>query len=183
VLASILGFILGGVAEREKQQPALLSPDAQHGLHLFIETMLLAQIRTENKQNIPVDITFIFGHTHKPFSQEMNFTGYPASMNVYNSGGWVVDTVQPSPIHGAAVILVDETLQPISLRMYNQAVTDIEYTVRVEESTRQGATSSPFHDRISALVDPASEPWKSFSATVAEAVGIHAQVLQTKINL
>ena len=182
-LAWILGIILGGVAELEKHQPALLSPDAQHGLHFFIETMLLAQIRTENKQNIPADITFIFGHTHKPFSQEMNFTGYPASMNVYNSGGWVVDTVQPASIYGAAVILVDETLQPISLRMYNQAVTEVEYTVRVEESTRQGATSSPFHDRISALVDPASEPWKTFSATVAEAVRIHAQVLQTKINL
>jgi len=182
-LAWILGIILGGVAEREKHQPVLLSPDAQHGLHLFIETMLLAQIRTENKQNIPADITFIFGHTHKPFSQEMNFTGYPASMNVYNSGGWVVDTVQPTSIYGAAVILVDETLQPISLRMYNQATSAADYNVRVEESTRQGATSSPFHDRISALVNPASEPWKSFSATVAEAVGIHAQVLQTKINL
>ncbi len=182
-LAWILGIILGGVAEREKHQPVLLSPDAQHGLHLFIETMLLAQIRTENKQNIPPDITFIFGHTHKPFSQEMNFTGYPASMNVYNSGGWVVDTVQPTSIYGAAVILVDETLQPISLRMYNQATSAADYNVRVEESTRQGATSSPFHDRISALVNPASEPWKSFSATVAEAVGIHAQVLQTKINL
>ena len=84
---------------------------------------------------------------------------------------------------GGVVILVDETLQPISLRMYNQAVTEVEYTVRVEESTRQGATSSPFHDRISALVDPASEPWKSFSATVAEAVAIHARVLKTKINL
>ena len=183
VLASILGFILGGVADREKQQPALLSPDAEHGLHWFIEKMMLEQIRTENKQNIPADITFIFGHTHKPFSQEMNFTGYPASMNVYNSGGWVADTVQPSPIHGAAVILVDEALQTVSLRMYNQAVTDAEYTVRVEESTRQGATRSPFYDRISALVDPASEPWKSFSAAVAEAVRIHAQVLQTKINL
>ncbi len=183
VLASILGFILGGVAEREKQQPVLLSADAEHGLHFFIEKMMLAQIRTENKQNIPPDITLIFGHTHKPFSQEMNFTGYPASMNVYNSGGWVVDTVQPASIYGAAVILVDETLQPISLRMYNQATSAADYTVRVEESTRQGAPSSPFHDRISALVDPASEPWKSFSATVAEAVGIHAQVLQTKINL
>lgn len=182
-LAWVLGIIVGGVAELEKHQPALLSPDAEHGLHSFIENMLLEQIRTENNQNIPADITFIFGHTHKPFSQQMSFTGYSAPLNVYNSGGWVVDTVQPASIYGAAVILVDETLQAISLRMYNQATSAAGYTVRVEETTRQGSTSSPFHDRISALVNPASEPWKSFSATVAEAVGIHAQVLQTKINL
>ena len=125
----------------------------------------------------------MYGHTHKPYAMGLGFKGFNGEVKVYNSGGWVVDTVHPASIYGAAVILVDETLQPISLRMYNQATSAADYIVRVEESTRPGATSSPFHDRISALVNPASEPWKTFSATVAEAVGIHAQVLQTKINL
>ena len=112
----------------------------------------------------------------------MNFAGYPASLKVYNSGGWVVDTVQISQVHGAAVILIDETLDAITLRMYNQATNVADYAVHVEELT-QGSTSSPFYDRVNALVNSASDPWKAFSEAVAEAVGIHEQVLQTKINL
>lgn len=182
-LTWLLGIVLGGLAMRERHQPAqLLSPDAVHGLHAYMEGPLLEQIRIENT-NVPEDITFIFGHTHKPFSQNMDFIGYRVGMNVYNSGGWVVDTVQPNSIYGAAVILIDETLQTTSLRMYNQADSVEKYAVRVEECTHPGNASSPFHDRISSLVNPASEPWKTFSAVVAEAVHIHAQLLQKKINL
>jgi len=183
-LTWLLDIILGRMAGLERNKPAqLLSPDAQQGLQSYMEGPLLEQIRVENKQSIPSDITFIFGHTHKPFSQDMSFTGYPKWMKVYNSGGWVVDTVQREPIYGAAVILIDETLQAVSLRLYNQAASADEYAVRVEESTQPGVASSPFYNRISALVKPSSEPWKSFSATVAEAVDIHAWVLQRKINL
>ena len=183
-LTWILDFILSRTGALERNKTAqLLSLDAQQGLHSYIEGPLLEQIHAENKQNLPEDITFIFGHTHKPFSQDMNFVGYPRWMKVYNSGGWVIDTVQPEAIYGAAVILIDETLQTISLRLYNQAASAGEYAVRVEESTHPGVISSPFYDRISAFVSPSSEPWKTFSATVAEAVGIHEQVLQTKINM
>ena len=183
-LSWILDFILDRTGTLERNKSAqLLSPDAQQGLQNYMEGPLLEQIHIENKQNVPADITFIFGHTHKPFSQDMSFTGYPRWMKVYNSGGWVIDTVQPEAIYGAAVILIDETLQTISLRLYNQAASAGEYAVRVEESTHPGVTSSPFYDRISALVSPSSEPWKTFSATVAEAVGIREKVLQTKINL
>ena len=183
-LTWLLDIILGRMAGLERNKPAqLLSPDAQQGLQSYMEGPLLEQIRVENKQSMPADITFIFGHTHKPFSQDMSFTGYPRWMKVYNSGGWVVDTVQREPIYGAAVILIDETLQAISLRLYNQAASSGEYAVRVEKSTPAGVASSPFYNRISALVKPSSEPWKTFSATVAEAVDIHAWVLQTKINM
>ncbi len=182
-LTWFLDFILGKTGALERNKPAqLLSQDAQQGLHSYIEGPLLEQIHTENKQKLPDDITFIFGHTHKPFSQDMNFAGYPEWMKIYNSGGWVIDTVQPQSIYGAAVILLDETLQAASLRLYNQATSPGEYAVHVEESTHDGVRHNSFYDRISSLVKPASDPWKTFSELVAKAVVIHEQVLQTKIN-
>lgn len=170
----------------ERNKPVLLSPDALQGLHSYLEGSLLEQIRDEEKKighTIPADITFIFGHTHKPFSQDMQFIGYPTETKVYNSGGWVVDTVKPRKVYGAAAILIDETYQTISLRLYNQEDSVAKYSVSVEESIHSGVTSSAFHDRISALVKPSSEPWKTFSKTVAEAVAIRSQVLQYKIDL
>jgi len=101
---------------------------------------------------------------------------------VYNSGGWVVDAVQPRSVYGAAVILIDEAFQATSLRMYNRASSTEEYVVRVEESTHAGVVNSAFYNRIKALVEPSSEPWKTFSETVAEAVSMRVQLLETKIN-
>ena len=168
-------------ASKRLEQP--LSPDAIQGLKSFIEGPLRKQLLTEHQQVIPGDSTFIFGHTHKPFQQSMEFEGYPAPINVYNSGGWVVDKLDPHPIYGAACILIDEALHPITLRMYNQAANDEAYRVDVAESLRSGEMHSSFYTRICTLVQPDQDPWKSFSRSVAEAVRIHTHVLQTKINL
>jgi hypothetical protein len=182
----LLDLTVGKIGILERQQTGqLLSPDAQRGLQWYLEEPLHEQILREDQQQIlNTGTTFIFGHTHKPFSQDMNFTGFTPWVKVYNSGGWVVDSVKPSPIHGGAVILIDEALHATSLRMYNEATSVEEYAVRVEESSHPGDTgSSPFHERISTLVKPSSEPWKSFSEAVARDVDIHAKVLQNKIDM
>jgi hypothetical protein len=148
-----------------------------------VEGPLLEQLRIENHQHIPANISLIFGHTHKPFQQQMSFAGYPAPISVYNSGGWVVDKVEPAPIYGTAAILIDEQLQATSLRLYNQADDPAYYAVQVRDAPLPKEVSSPFHDRINALVHPEQVPWKTFSEAVAEAVQLHARVLQTKIHL
>ncbi|HEU5199748.1 MAG TPA: metallophosphoesterase [Ktedonobacterales bacterium] len=182
-LSWLLDVTVGNMVTLERHRPdQALSPDAQHGLHWYLEGPSLEQLRIENKQAIPEDITVLFGHTHKPFQQEMQFVGYPQRVSVYNSGGWVVDQLLPTPIYGAAAILLDEHLHATSLRMYNQAASPKDYRVLVEDSSHPGA-SNPFHERIKSLVQPERDPWRAFSDAVAEAVRIHAQVLQTKINM
>jgi hypothetical protein len=166
-----------------KRPDQYLTSDAMLGLKYFIERPLLKQLLDEHHQVIPHDTTFIFGHTHKPFQQLMDFEGYPAPVNIYNSGGWVVDKLHPHAVYGAALILIDETLHPITVRMYNQATNDDAYAVQVAESLRPGSSPSPFYTRVRALVQPDQNPWKSFSKSIAEAVHIYEHVLQTKINL
>ncbi|HEY7350094.1 MAG TPA: hypothetical protein VH599_17380 [Ktedonobacterales bacterium] len=184
-LAWILDLTLGRVAGLERHEPEqLLSPDAQEGLHWFLEGPLLEQLQIESKQAaMPPNMALVFGHTHKPFQQQMRFAGFPEQMSVYNSGGWVVDHREPSPIYGAAAILLDEHLQATSLRLYNETVSPEDYTVQVEATAPQGSPINTFYERVKALVEPASDPWRSFSQAVAEAVQLHARVLETKINL
>lgn len=183
-LAWILDLTIGRVGGLERQHTErFLSDDAAQGLKWYMEEPLLEQLRIENKENVPNDITLLFGHTHKPFEEEMKFAGYPQPLKVYNSGGWVVDKVEPAPIHGAAALLIDEHLQTTSLRLYNQAILNEDYLVRVEEANPHVATSNTFHQRIKSLVQPNADPWKSFSRAVAEEVRIHARLLETKIKL
>lgn len=183
-LTWLMEAVINKSANLESRKPEQwLSPDAQQGLQWYVEDPMLAQLQIEHQQDLPADLTLLFGHTHKPFEQMMSFAGYPAPIKVYNSGGWVADHLQPTPIFGAAALLLDENLQTTSLRLYNQAQLPEEYVVRVEDAGSNLSAPNPFHERIKGLVQPASDPWKSFSQAVAEAVKIHEQVLQTKINL
>ncbi len=182
-LKVLLNYLANKVTGQERTYVELsLSKDAEKGLWKYMNGPLLNQIMTEQKENMPSDVSFVFGHTHKPFQDDLNFKGYPKWVNVYNTGGWVVDTVERKPVYGGAVILVDESLNLTSLRMYNETVDGGTYPVGVEEATHAGEKANPFHHRISGLVDPAKKPWSSFSTVVAHSVYIRAQNLRARIN-
>ena len=112
----------------------------------------------------------------------MRFYGYPEWTSVYNSGGWVVDTVDPVPAHGGAVVLVDEDLNVASLRMYNEALRGSGYQVRVEAASHSGAPTNLFCEQLQSLVNPSENPWRTFSETVAHSISAYAENLQAKIE-
>src|SRR5205807_8784895 len=62
--------------------------------------------------------------------------GYHRPLWIYNTGGWVVDSLKPAPLQGGAVILIDEALNVASLRVYNQAADASSYRVGDRKSTR-----------------------------------------------
>jgi len=183
LLGSFFDVIVDAVARRERHHTdSVLSQDAEKGLWAYMNGPLRRQILTELKGNMPADVTFVFGHTHKPFQQDMNFKGYPQWVNVYNTGGWVVETVKPAALHGGAVVLVDENLDATSLRLYNESDDPNSYVVKVQEAIHPGEDNNPFHKRIAGLVDPSADPWKSFSAMVARAASVREQNLRARIN-
>jgi len=183
LLKIVLERTLGEVGNMERGNPsAALTADGAAGLRAYLEGPLRQQILTEHDQIMPPHVTFVFGHTHKPFEADMQFRGYPGWTSVYNSGGWVVDSVEPQPVAGAAAILVDENLNAVSLRLYNEAVDASSYAVRVASATPAGAEANPFYQRIRSLVDASTHPWRAFSGTVAGAVPLYARNLASEIK-
>lgn len=175
--------VADSISGLERNKPErLLSEDAEKGLWAYMEGPLWQQIRGELDVSTISDITFIFGHTHKPFQEDMNFAEYPGWVNVYNSGGWVVDTVDPQPLHGGAVILVDENLEATSLRMYNETDDPTQYAVKVQEARHPGDQPGIFHTRIAGLVNGSAPLCQAFSDAVARAVNVRAQNLRARIN-
>ena len=159
-----------------------MSETAKKGLWAYLNGPLQEQIMTELKGNMPADLTFVFGHTHKPFQEEMNFQGYRDRVNVYNTGGWVVETVDPQPLHGGAAVLIDENLNAAALRMYNEHADPAGYFVSLREARHTGESVNPLYLRLGALLDQTAGLWKSFPETVARAVRVRAQNLRARIN-
>ncbi len=158
------------------------SPEAEKGLWAYVEGPLREQILLERRGNMPYDVTFVFGHTHKPFQEDKNFKGYPEWVSVYNTGGWVVESVGPRPVRGGAAVLIDEDLNAVSLRMYNEDPDPAKYSVSVAEATHAGAERNPLYHRVHDMVEASEDPWKTFSAIIAEEVHVRAHNLAARIK-
>lgn len=179
----LVHFLLFNVAHMERSEPSVvMSDEAQQGLKAYLEGPVLKQIKIERSDNIPRHLNFVFGHTHKPYEEDRTYDGYHPNVNVFNTGGWVVDTPAPQPTHGGAVVLLDENLHAVSLRMYNEAKTRADYAVRVQTATHPGDEPNLFYQRMSELVDPQKHPWRTFSDVVCAAVPMRERNLQWHID-
>ena len=157
--------LLNRIAVLEKTRTGTpLSPQARQGLKTYIEGPLAAQIMDEHRHPIQAQTAFVFGHTHKPFAETMDYKHFPPGMAVYNTGGWVVDTEQTEPAHGGAIVVLDEEFNLASLRMYNEARSPQDYKVRVEAVD---SSQNPLYTHLARLVNSDSGPWRSFSQAVA----------------
>ena len=91
-----------------------------------------------------------------------------------------MDTIDTEPAHGGAIVLVDEEMNAVSLRMYNEAESQQEYSVRVEAVDE---TSNPLCTYIAQLVKSDQNPWCSFSSLVAENVDKYRENLRVRLDM
>jgi UDP-2,3-diacylglucosamine pyrophosphatase LpxH len=143
-----------------------LSPKGLRGVENYVRGPVRYQLFDEGRRP-GAHTTFLFGHTHKPFEMHLDTTAFPGGIDLVNTGGWVVEQVEPSAAHGAAVVVIDEHLELASLRMYDQVPPAGRPGVRVVPG---GSRPAGLHTRIDALIDPAASPWSTFTTAVSEAI-------------
>lgn len=178
-LRQALGGTIGKYASREAQDSsAVLSMDAATGLNSYVEEFVLAEIARGNDGKIPRDLTFLFGHTHKPFEKIMPFKGFPQPLKVLNSGGWVVDSLATDPLHGGAVIVVDDELNVASVRIYQEGAT-APMGVTVQAANLE---DNPLYADLKRTIDPNAEPWKTLSTSAAQSIKDHRENLAFRVR-
>jgi hypothetical protein len=182
VLAILVRSMVAGRLERAQPKKELSDDGA--GLRRYLQVPVLGQLKEElNGRSVSEDISVVFGHTHKPFQQMMKMENFFAPyIRVYNSGGWVVDRPRPQSLYGGAVILLDEHLDAVSLRMYNESEQSTDYSVAVGAAGPPPNSPSLFFSQINSLVKPQSSPWSDFSKAVAAAVVAHTRKLASALS-
>jgi hypothetical protein len=178
-LAVLLRKVLGSIARREVHKTGgALSPDADAGLTRYLGDFLLSAIRAENDGTLPPELTFIFGHTHKPFEMLRRVDGVAQEIQVLNSGGWVVDTLHPDPLHGAAIILVDDELNSASIRLYNESDSAEGRAVSILSAN----DSNPLVAGLKSRLDLQAPCWKTVPGAALAAIRDHRQNLHFKVD-
>ncbi len=182
------------MTERWSDLRAVLSESAQKGLSEYVTAALKNQILTEKHAHpelgIPhfPDLTFVFGHTHKPFTRNKSFDEeFTGPVHLYNTGGWVVDTMRPDPYRGGAVLLLDENLDSAAIRLFNETDDVKKYRIHVERTPSGDQETSAFFQRVFATVHAtgdgtANSPWDDFADAVVEGLRERRKVLVQRIN-
>jgi hypothetical protein len=180
VLDKGLKMVASNIAVSERKTPTkALSDKAEPGLLAYLGGPMLKQLASETHNEdgqLPEQLKFVFGHTHKPFVGTRTIPGLAQPVRIFNSGGWVVDTPEIEKLHGANLVLIDENLEVACVRLYNQAARAADYQVRMDDGlpVEQG----DFYRRLSRLIDDNADVWNTFSAAAASLVVEREQALK-----
>ena len=154
-----------------------LGADATQGLARYVSGPLARQLKHECKSlGMPQHVALVFGHTHKPFERSSNIANYDNVVDIYNTGGWVVDSVERTPLHGAAIVLVDHDGHSAALRMYNEVPKGESPTgVRVAS-----ARPNPLATDLEQAVEATPSVWAAFADAARAAVSLRAEALASR---
>lgn len=155
--------------EARKDEPIKLGDGSRKGLQTYVERQLREQILQEHGQ-MPLAMSLVIGHTHKPFSVATRFQGFPTEVPVYNAGGWVVED-KADPEHGAAIVVVDDALDVASIEVFRDAPESAPTLASlVPEDREQTVSQNALRGQIEALLTEHPEPWKALASAAAEAI-------------
>ncbi len=146
-----------------------LGADATDGLTGYLSQIVPSQMAEESKP-APQDLTFIFGHTHKPFESRFPVPGYERPPAVYNTGGWDLDMPIFGTLLGGAAVLIDEDLNVASLRLCAVPSAAGQSSPPVSVRTAEGKTKgNPLAERLESAVQETSTLWGHFSTEATKA--------------
>lgn len=134
LITSLLDASLGKVFQSERAgYQEKLSAGSIQGLQWYLAGPLRRQIQLadvlragRNLSEREEHCQFIFGHTHKPFQSRLPVPGFKRNVDVFNSGGWVLDEYEFTSVQGAAIVFVDQALEVASLRLFDAPVNELE---------------------------------------------------------
>jgi UDP-2,3-diacylglucosamine pyrophosphatase LpxH len=145
------------VAASERGTPDVtLTPKGRLGVEAYLRGPVRRQLQAELGQ-VPVDLEFVFGHTHKPFVSEWPLAGFPGTVRMANTGGWVVDTAIPAQTQGGVAVVIDDDLNTASVEFYRQSA--------------DGGTGAP------GLLDPAGSSHSSHDDAFAFRAALAARIV------
>ena len=172
----VAGDLVDLAKGRERRHSGeILTAEGKLGLQEYLEGPVAKQYKRETESRQPGEnVSFIFGHTHKPFESTLEAVGFAGPLSIFNSGGWVVDTETTTVNQGAAVLLIDSDCNVTSLRMYNQASSPGQYKVHLSSPDQ---AFNGLHTRLAAGLNFNQAPWTHFSEIVAAEVSRRHELL------
>jgi hypothetical protein len=164
----LVDSFVGSYSEMERfSYTAFLSRASTQGLCAYIDQVVADQMRRE-LDSAPDDmrLSFIFGHTHKPFADALVTESFARPVTVYNTGGWVLDTELMSSVEGAALAFVDAQMNTALLTLYSLGGDGLLQKPAVSSADPVADADNPMLSALHDAVTSADTEWDAFRDAV-----------------
>ena len=101
----------------------------------------------EHISTMPSNVSFIWGHTHKPFVKQ-HLSNENQVLKIYNTGGWTVDGLEPDPWRGGTIAFMDTDFNIVNVQIFDNRDADGEITLNVKSVD----TDNELEQRIQKLI-------------------------------
>jgi hypothetical protein len=181
LLPGLLDATLGRGAESQRDSYlALMTASDVADLRWFLSGPVKLELERAGLQPCGLDLAFVFGHTHKPFQDELPVAGFERPVRVFNTGGWVMDQPTMTSTQGAAAVFIDEALNLASLRLFNDPVNGRMAPVQAQGVGGFGDRDNPMLAALAAGIERTAPTWQAFSCSAQTATEAHATRLLDK---
>jgi hypothetical protein len=182
-LGVVVFFVQKILPSFEKSQTdQYLSKQGRKSLADYLTGPIALEMKSEFEKlqiEMPKHFSFIFGHTHKPHVDPTPDVAWPyGSLETHNTGGWVVEDTSPMPIHGGAMVLLDQHLNAVSVQLYNENGGGVNVQIASEDDPQ----AVSFRNHIQNLIDGSKDQWDTFSQQVKSDLPGRRKDVQETIN-
>jgi UDP-2,3-diacylglucosamine pyrophosphatase LpxH len=179
IIFKLLKFTAGNLAKQERMDKGgVLSDEIRENLKNYLNHILFRQLKRELKNDPPSELSFVFGHTHKPFFESHSLSNYSKPIHVYNTGGWVIDTVNKKESYGGAMILVDEELNICPVQIFRESDSkEINKVAIIEFNSKD-----PFQTKIQSIINSNQDFFSKQSEIISKEIDLRIINLKAKIN-
>ncbi len=167
-----------------------LTDDGWDGLTWYLDGVVRSQIdaelrKTSDKPDKPFrvnDLTFVFGHTHKPFADRVVSSASPNPVKVYNTGGWVLNGPRLDNAAGVSMVLIDDALNVVSVRLFDTPRNGIVHSARIELLSEDREDARTFAQSVQSWLDGSRPEWDHLRDTVKTAYELRQKILLDRTN-
>ncbi len=166
IIDAMLDASVGKFAGSERLSfGSVLSPDGISKLKWYLAGPVKQQFIQE-RVDVPKDLSFVFGHTHKPFEDRLPTPGFEEPVRVFNTGGWAIDKPVISSVQGAAAVFIDDDCDVGSLRLFNCSPNDAVAPPHIAGAGSLDDAERPLLRLLEDALARSAGDWATFSAAV-----------------
>lgn len=175
-ILAALDASFGAFSDEERASIShVMSESGIAGLRAYIDGPLVGQLR-EELGHIPPELTFVFGHTHKPFADAL-VPGKGPVVQLCNTGGWYLDSPRLNGREGVSLVLVDDALNVVSVHCFATPVNGACGKVEVRLVSHHTPDGVAFAAEIEGLVTADAAIWSELSEVAAREYNLRQNLL------
>jgi hypothetical protein len=154
-----------------------MSSGATADLRWYVGGPVRQQLLDEGMLGAVQELSFVFGHTHKPFQDELVIAPWALPVSIYNTGGWVMDQPTMAPTQGASAIFIDAELNVATQRLFNDPANGAIAPVSVRGTGGFRDRDNPLLGQVASALERSAERWAAFSDCARRDVTLRADQL------